>query len=207
MKILLGLLLTASCAVAQYKLEVAGPPPAGLSPAIAGLLKPAGHKILAPGGKPWCEVWFVDSAPTGPDTTESDVSWKTALPGAVVGVIHWPESGSDRRGQVIKAGLYTMRFSMFPINGDHQGVAPQRDFLLMTPAADDKDSAPVSNFDDLVNMSRKTSGTPHPAVLSMWKVESDFSPGLNQLGETDWVLHAKVGNVAIALVLVGKVEG
>ena len=29
---------------------------------------------------------------------------------------------------------------MMPMNGSHQGAAPQRDFLLLTPAAEDRGS-------------------------------------------------------------------
>src|SRR5882762_5012164 len=68
-------------------------------------------------------------------------------------------NGSDRRGQTIKAGVYTLRYGIMPVNGDHQGAAPQRDFVLMTPAADDKDLNATPNFEALVAMSRKASGT------------------------------------------------
>ena len=106
----------------------------------------------------------------------------------------------------MKPGVYTLRYSMFPINGDHQGVAPQRDFLVMSPAALDQAAAPVAKFDDLMNMSRKVSGTPHPAVLSMWLVESGFQAGMSQAGEHDWALQAEVGDAKISLILVGKAE-
>jgi len=207
LKLFLILLLSVSTLPGQYKREAAGAPPAELAASIQSLMAKDGHKILAPDGKVYCEVWFVIKPPVGPLTSENDVTWKTTPPGAVIGAIRWPGPGSDRRGQGLKPGVYTLRFSMFPVNGDHQGVAPQRDFLLMTPAAEDKDAAAVSVFDDLVAMSRKSSGTPHPAVLSMWKVEGDFTAGLAPLGETDWVLNVKIGDVPIALILVGKTEG
>jgi len=89
-----------------------------------------------------------------------------------------------------------------PINGDHQGAAPQRDFLLMTPAAQDTDPNATPNFDTLVGMSRKASGTPHPAVLSFWKSDTD-TPGFAKQGDSDWVLQAKLGDTPIAIILVG----
>jgi len=122
--------------------------------------------------------------------------------GSVLGVISFAANGADRRGQVLKPGVYTLRFSYFPLNGDHQGVAPQRDFLVLTPAADDQDAAAVS-FDPLMKMSRKASGTPHPAVLSMWSVESDFMPGLSEIGEGDVVLQTKIGEKQVAVVVKG----
>jgi hypothetical protein len=118
--------------------------------------------------------------------------------------MHFPARWSDRRGQTIKAGLYTMRYSMYPINGDHQGAAPQRDFFVLTPIAEDKDLASTPNFDTLMNMSRKASGTPHPAVFSVWKAEPS-KPGLSQEGE-DWMIELKLGDLPVAIILVGKVE-
>ena len=44
-----------------------------------------------------------------------------------------------------------------PMNDTHQGAAPQRDFLFMTPAGDDRDLNATPNFDALVAMSRKAS--------------------------------------------------
>lgn len=200
------LALGAASAFGQYKLEPAGAPPSELTPPIGALIQDKGHKIVA-GSKVLCEVWFVKAVPTGPATTETDVMWKTVPLGAVVGAIRFPEGGgSDRRGQALKAGVYTMRFALQPVNGDHQGVAPQRDFLVLTPAAQDTDAAPVANVDALMNMTRKASGTPHPAVLSMWVIESDFKAGFDKAGESDWALQVDLGGVKIGLILVGKVE-
>ncbi len=69
------------------------------------------------------------------------------------------------------------------MNADHQGAAPQRDFLLMTPASEDRDVNAIPNFDTLAAMSRKASLTPHPAVLSFWKADTD-SPGFGQQGDS-----------------------
>jgi hypothetical protein len=206
-KLLMVWLCLGALASGQYKVEPAGEAPGELAAAIKAELQPAGHKILKPDGSVWCEVWLRKSAPEGPETTEVDVTWKKATPGAVVGAIRFPNGGEDRRAQPLKPGVYTLRFSMFPINGDHQGVAPQRDFLVLTPVSVDQSLDTVPKFDDLMKMSRNASGTPHPAVLSMWYVDSDYQPGLQQIGEHDWVLFTEVGGAKIALILVGKAEG
>lgn len=203
----LTVLLAATAVFAQYKLEPAGAPPSEVAAAIASELQPAGHKVLSADGKIWCELWFRKNAPAGPQTAENDVTWKTVVPGSLIGVIRWPAAGSDRRGQGIKPGVYTLRYSIHPLNGDHLGVAPQRDFLVLTPAAQDSDPKAVSVYDNLMNMSRKASGTQHPAVLSIWKIESDFKPGLSQMGEHDWVLQVAIGDVHIAVTVAGKAEG
>jgi hypothetical protein len=200
------LTLTAFAAFGQYKLEPAGPPPPEVAPAIAAALQTQGHRVLTSDGKVYCEIWFRKEAPKGPVSSEVDLMWKTVPPGSLIGAIKYHTQGHDRRGQDLKPGVYTLRFSMFPINGDHQGVAPNRDFLVLAPADADKSLEPVSNFDALINMSRKVSGRQHPAVLSMWLVESDFKPGLQQTGE-DWTIQTKVGDAQVGLIVIGKAEG
>lgn len=204
-RLLMAFAACGALAFAQYKVEATGEAPAEVAAPIKELLAPAGHKVMSGDGKVWCEVWFVKAAPKGPDSTEADLMWKSVPPGSVIGAIRWHAGAYDRRGQVLKPGVYTLRFSMFPLNGDHQGVAPNRDFLVMTPAADDQSAAAVPKFDDLMKLSRKASGTPHPAVLAMYVVESDFQPGIQNVGE-DWNLFAKVGETPIGLTVVGKSE-
>jgi hypothetical protein len=198
-------MMAASAAFPQYKVQPAGPPPSELPAAISGMLQKDGAKIVGPSGAPYCEIWFRTTAPSGPKSTEDAV----VLPiphGSLVGALRWPAAGSDRRGQTIKPGVYTLRYSQHPVNGDHQGVAPQRDFFLMIPAAEDKDPNSTPAFNDVVAMSRKASGTPHPAVLSASSSSNSTFPELKKEGDSDWVLHAKIGDLPISLIVVGRAE-
>ena len=117
-------------------------------------------------------------------------------------MIRFDSDGFDRRGQRVQRGVYTLRYGIMPMNGSHEGAAPQRDFLLLTPAAEDRDLNATPDFDAVVAMSRKASHTAHPAVLSFWKAETD-SPGFSQQGDTDWVLEAKIGDTPVAIIVVG----
>ncbi|HYL36952.1 MAG TPA: hypothetical protein VEV17_13640 [Bryobacteraceae bacterium] len=197
---LFPLLLASVSLFGQYKADPAGAPPPELAVNIAQLMQKSGFRI-SNAGAPYCEIWFRATPPSGPATSEQNVTLPSIPFGALLGVIRFDGNGADRRAQPIKAGLYTLRYGILPMNGDHQGAAPQRDFLLLTPAADDQDTNATPNFDALVAMSRKASGTPHPAVLSFWKADTD-SPGFSQQGD-DWVLQAKLGDTPIAVILIG----
>lgn len=199
-------LVTAASLSAQYKYEAAGAPPSELPPAIAAQMQDKGHRVLSADGKVWCELWFVKSVPKAAPTREADATWKTMPPLSLVGAIRWPAQGLDRRGQQIKPGVYTLRYALHPVNGDHLGVAPQRDFLVMSPLDLDQKAEPVAKFEDLMAMSKKVSAASHPAVLSMWAVDSNFEPGLSQAGEHDWALQVAVGDAKISVILVGKAE-
>lgn len=196
------LLLAACAAFAQYKMAPAGAPPA----AIAGSLESAGYQILNAAGQTFCTVWVAKALPPGPASKEENVTLPAIPHGALLGAIEFPTPGADRRGQSLKSGLYTMRFSINPQDGNHMGVAPQRDFAILVPAAEDKDLAALPSYAQLMPMSAKASGTSHPAILEMWASQEQQLPSFAKSGEKDWVLHVKIGGATVAIVLVGKAE-
>jgi hypothetical protein len=193
----------------QYKANKAGPPPPEVAAGIAQALATTGFQISDNGAR-YCEIWLRASLPSGQRSKEPAALSNVTLPnipiGALVGVMRFDGQGSDRRGQAIQPGVYTLRYGIMPLNDDHQGAAPQRDFLLLTPAGEDRDLNAAPNFDTLVKMSRKASGTAHPAVLSVWKAEGG-SASFSQHGDSDWVLEAKVGDTPIAIIVAGTAGG
>jgi hypothetical protein len=147
----------------DYKLEPIAMAAPGLPAAYAALIETGGYRIAGTSA-PWCEIWFRKSLPAGAKPADNAIAFPIAQ-GALVGILRFPAMGADRRGQTIQPGVYTLRYSNYPVDGSHQGVAPQRDFVLLTPIANDADPNATPAFDPLVQMSTKASGTPHPAVL------------------------------------------
>ncbi len=196
------LLLCPALAFCQYTTGSAGPAPEGVAPAIAQVLQKDGAKV-SNAGAPYCSIWFRTDKTTGTKPAEENQTLTTLDPGTFLGLIRFDAKGQDRRGQGMKPGVYTLRYALMPINGDHQGAAPQRDFVVMIPAATDSDLAAKPAFEQLMDMSRKASGTPHPAVLSLWKADADGPVGISKQGETDWVLQDKLGGTPISLIVAG----
>ena len=202
----IAVLAAAFCVSAQdYKLEPLSSPPPDLPGAYASLISRQGYRVVGPKGA-WCEVWMRNSIPTGAKPNDDSIVFPIAQ-GTLIGILRFPAAGSDRRGQPIKPGIYTLRYSDFPVDGAHQGVAPQRDFALLTPIANDADPNSQPAFDALVSQSTKASGTPHPAVLSLESPSGSAFPSVSKEGDSDQVLNVKVGNVAIGIIVVGKVQG
>jgi hypothetical protein len=200
-------LVFAFSALAQdYKLEPVATAAPGLSPAYAAAIQPQGFRVNGASGA-WCEVWLAKSLPLGAKPDDAAISFSIAQ-GTLLGLIRFPGKGADRRGQVIPAGVYSLRYSLFPVDGSHSGVAPQRDFALLTPLAADPDPAAKPAFDDLVKMSGKASGTPHPAVLSLETPPTGATaPSVVKEGEHDWTLTLKAGDLTFSIIVVGKSEG
>lgn len=164
----------AASASAQYKLAAStAAPPQELAAPIQSALGSNAMQVTGASG-PYCEIWLAKSiaaAPT-PDTSLG-VNFGQIPQGALVGAIKFDAQGADYRNQPIKPGVYTLRFMLQPVNGDHQGVSPYRDFVLAVPAALDTSSAAIAP-DTLVNLSKKAAGSGHPSVWSL--VPPDNAP-------------------------------
>jgi hypothetical protein len=196
----------ASSVNAQYKVELLSAAPDGLPSAYASVIQAQGYRVSGPSGV-WCELWPAKSIASSGKPSDAAITFGITQ-GALVGILRFPGKGADRRGQVIPAGLYTMRYSDFPADGAHQGAAPQRDFALLTPIASDTDPAAKPEFDALVKWSIKASGTNHPAVFSMESAPAGAAAGsLTKEGENDWTLTIKAGDITFSVILVGKAEG
>jgi hypothetical protein len=200
-RFVLSLILLAGLAFAAT-VEPAGAPPADLDSGIAAALQKEGVRVKD-GEKTLVEIWFVNAPASGSNNAGENVTITNIPHGALLAVMRFPQRGADRRGNPVKPGVYNARLSFFPPDGNHQGVAPQRDFLVLTSAADDKEVQATPDYDTLMEMSRKASGTAHPAVFSMWRVESNFKPGIAQEGENDWVLQHKIGDMQVGVIVAG----
>jgi hypothetical protein len=204
-------LLIAFCAAfsapaQDFKLEPVAMAAPGLPAAYGPAIQTTGFRVSGASGA-WCEIWLAKSLPVGAKPDDAAISFGIAQ-GTLLGIIRFPGKGADRRGQVIPAGVYTLRYSNFPVDGAHSGVAPQRDFALMTPLAADPNPAAKPAFDELVKMSGKASGTPHPAVLSLETPPAGATaPGVAKEGEHDWTLTVKAGDLTFSIIVVGKAEG
>ncbi len=195
-----------------YKVESIGAlTDAKVTEAVRNGLDSKGLRVLDEKGKPVCEVWFGKSIATTKDEV-AGASFGRIGEGNFVGVINFPSNASDFRGQGIKAGYYTLRYGLILQDGNHQGVSPERDFLMAVPVADDKDPAVKFSNDDLLKLSRNASGTGHPSVWSMVKTSSN--EGLPKIAKNEHehiILETKIatksGDLAIGLIVVGKTEG
>jgi hypothetical protein len=93
----------------------------------------------------------------------------------LIGVIRYPRKATDFRDQEIAAGVYTLRYGQQPIDGAHVGTSPTRDFLVVSPAAKDKSPAVLDNK-ALIAAGKETSGSSHPAILSLQRPGDSTQP-------------------------------
>lgn len=137
--------------------------------AIVSALSKDGYRLTLFDGSV-VDVWLRNSLPNAKEKAPQAV-YPSIARSTFVGVISFHAQTSDFRGQPVKAGTYTMRYELLPEDGNHMGVAPQPDFVLLTPIGDDPGPDAMPTYADLVKLSAKAAGTSHPAAFSMVPVE------------------------------------
>jgi hypothetical protein len=211
--ILLAQLLLATAAYSQaYQAETVGAPPADVPKALQDLLQAQGAKLVSSSGATVAEIWLRKDFPPKVVPATSDVLYGALGEGSVVGVLHFPQDTADYRGQTIKAGFYTLRRALIPQDGNHMGVNPYRDALLLAPVTVDTNYSKDLSFQEMVDLSKKASGTPHPGFLVMAPAkDGQAAPAAFQDDQGHWDLQVKYqgpnGDLSAAITLVGKFEG
>ncbi len=202
-------LLFSLCAIlpAQYQARSGGAPPSTLPEAVRATLVDSGVQVVSAKGDAAMQFWFRKEPPKKAPSGESGATLSDYAHGTFFGVVQVGDGVNDRRGDRVAPGLYALRLSAYPEDGAHQGVAPQRDFFILTKAETDTDPNATPGFLALMKMAQVASGRNHPMSLSCWKQESDFTAGISKMGESDIVLQVKVGDLPLGIIVMGKHEG
>lgn len=191
--------------------------PNELAPAIRDALAGQALRVSGPAGA-ICEIWLRNVVPAIVPTGQTlGIVFPQLADGTLIGAIRFVGAASDFRRQQIKPGVYTMRYALQPVDGNHLGLSPNRDFVLLAPAAVDTSLATVTGK-DLYTLSRKASGTGHPSVWNLVAAEgaSKKLPAMAHINEGDlWVIYFQIAlapaggaaaPVTLGLVIVGHAE-
>lgn len=168
------LLLAASCflmmasqGLAQESLKVQvlkQEPPAALSPELQKAMEGQGLVLQDEKGEPFAQIWFRRAIPGSekPAGPKGTIQFPFLADGELLGVLEFAKEGHDYRDQPIAKGVYTMRYGLQPVNGDHLGVSTYRDYVLLLPASKDSSLAAPARK-QLEERSAESAGTSHPA--------------------------------------------
>jgi hypothetical protein len=190
------------------KLESASPADA-LAPEIAALLSPAGLKVIQGDSRVVCEIWLAKEWPVAADAKTTAEIQFPFTPGQVLGAARFPRKASDFRDQEIPAGVYVLRYAQQPVDGNHVGTFPTRDFAALLPAAKDRSAAPL-DYKTLTTLAKETTGTAHPAIRPLLKAAGDAPVRTDE--EKQWTMvrlpgktkaGAELKDLALELVVAG----
>lgn len=188
LKFLAVLLLgAASTAAAQdsYKLEKLDEgPPSELAPAVKETLETTGHRVLDAQGSPLVDIWLRKAAPAtaAPSGPKGAILYPVLTEGELIGAVKYVAEGYDYRDQTIEPGVFTLRYGLQPVDGDHLGVSVNRDYALLVPAAKDVDAADLPRK-TLEKESPASVGTTHPGVLLLLAAPEKLPDGPTMIND------------------------
>jgi hypothetical protein len=183
---------------------------AAASDALKKALDPKGFRVTEADGNVLCEIWLRASIASGKNDAQG-AAYTAISDSSLLAVISFPKATRDFRRQPLKSGIYTLRYAVHPQDGNHVGISPIRDFLLLVPVADDQAPDAKPSFEDLTKLSKKASGTNHPAPLSLVSADGIKSwPSVFEDENGHLVFAAKLktesGELPVAFVVKGTVE-
>lgn len=190
------------------KLEKGVPVPDAIPAALKAVVQPQGVRVVNDAG-PYAEIWLNKALAAEVKEGAGDLAYPGIPDGSFLGVWRYVAAGSDFRSQPVKPGFYSMRHALMPIDGNHVGASPYRDFVLLVPADADQNPAANLKYEEVVALSRKASGTNHPAVYPMLAPESVSDATLAKNDQGHSILKVKAptksgGGVPVAFVVIGR---
>lgn len=176
-KILLGNLLIASSiplsSAADMTLKVVDKnPPVQLDASIRAVVQNKAIPIGI-GDKPAYEFWLCSEIPLASKPASTAKGLDALKQATLLGVVQIPSSMRDYRDDELPAGVYTMRFTLQPQDGNHLGTSEFAYFAALTPAKLDTKPDGIADYKALVKVSSKETSTDHPLILSLRPVSSD----------------------------------
>jgi hypothetical protein len=134
--------------------------------------------LVTDNGKPVLKIWLRKAIPgqSKPGEPKGNVLFPFLAEGELLGGVEVLAEIGDYRDQPIAPGLYTFRYGLQPVNGDHLGTSPFRDYGCLVPSAIDKKPLALAKK-ALEKQSAEAAGTSHPAIMMFLAVEGDSEPG------------------------------
>jgi hypothetical protein len=177
----------------EYSVEVIqqGPDAEEVSADLVGVISDRGYRIKS-GSRTTAEIWLCKQWQVDPSFEKSMQRLYPFQPGDLIGMLHFSRRGSDFRDQQMSSGWYTLRFALQPIDGNHIGTSPTRDFLVMVDASEDAADKDWGE-DDLNEASAGAAGSAHPAMICLQAPrESGEAPSIRHDEANDWwILRAQ----------------
>ncbi len=187
------------------------PAPDELHESIRNLLGERTVHLLDDKGDLLAELWFRKEVPAEASEAQikNGLTYSEIAETSLFGAVRFPKEAKDYRKQKIPAGVYTLRLAIQPVSDDHVGTAPHREFLLLSPAAEDGKPDRMEPK-ALRKLSGKTTGD-HPGVLLLSPGKKAAEPKLEKKEGGHWMLlyplELKIGDkktvLPINLTLIG----
>ena len=184
-------MIVSTVAGQEYSVELINAVPEAdeVSEELAGQLASTGIRVKRGSKRNVCEIWFCRELSVDAGFKPTEERLYPFSPGQLIGLLHFSRRGSDFRDQTVGRGWYTLRFGLQPVDGNHEGTSPTRDFLMLVDAEQDEHDKQWT-VEDLQQMSAEAAGSTHPAMLSLQRASEGSQPAIRHDEANDWwILH------------------
>lgn len=169
--------------------------------ALKKQLREASFQITDKQNKLVCEIWFrkaieVKELPSE-DAADGMTNYTMFSEGAFLGVIRFKQKSTNCRGNTIFPGIYTIRYMIMPEDGDHIGVAPYKDFVMLLPAFVDK-GEPTMERELIIATALKASEHPHNLALMPVEKNLEKMPVFKIDESNNLVLYMQLAKLQVA---------
>ena len=178
----------------DFSVEVVenGPDAGEVSADLVALMSNNGYRIKN-GSRTTGEIWLLKQWEVDPAFEKTMERLYPFTPGQLIGLLHFNRRGSDFRDQTISSGWYTLRFALQPVDGNHVGTSPTRDFLVLVDAGQDAADRDWGE-EDLNRASAGAAGSTHPAMLCLQAPEeTSEAVGVRHDEANDWWILQALG--------------
>lgn len=154
------------------------------------LMADKGFRIKRGATRTVSEIWLCKEWEVEEDFEETDERLYPFTPGQLIGVLHLTRRGADFRDQTLSSGWYSLRFGLQPVDGNHEGTSPTRDFLIVVNIENDE---PDKEWDDeeLNEVGAEAAGSTHPAMICLQRATKEDKLAVRHDEANDWwILHA-----------------
>jgi len=181
------LLALSTTAAQEYRIEKidSAPQTDEVSAEILKTISSTGYRVVKGSSRSVMEIWLRKDVEIDADFQSTPVRLYPFTSGQLIGLAHFPRRGSSFRDQQISKGWYTLRFGLQPVDGNHIGTSPTRDFLLLVTASDDEF---LDDWDaeQLEEASAEAAGSAHPAMLCLQRHGEGDDATIRHDEVTDW---------------------
>ena len=157
---------------------------------IAKLLSDKSIQLLDNKSAVVAELWFRKELPASANEAQikNGLTYRELDETTLLGAVRFAQDVTDYRKQKIKAGVYTLRLAIQPMDGDHMGTAPYNEFCLLCPA--DMDKTPeVIDAKELHKLSTKSTTRKHPGIMLLFPNKKPAeTPVVEAKPKEHWVL-------------------
>lgn len=153
-------------------------PPAALDASIRKLLAPQAVQVFD-GDSTVFEFWFCAEVPVSEKPQSPAQALAGFKPVSLVGAVSITgKQHRTYRDTELPEGVYTMRFSLQPEDGDHLGTADFPYFVVLIPAKTDTKPDAFTAYPAMVKASGREAPGGHPLILSLRPTTDGETPKL-----------------------------